>query len=273
MEVLALIGETGTGKSHHAQLVASEHRVDAIIDDGLLIKGTRILAGISAKRQPTYIGALKTALFLDPDHAAGVKEAIRREGLQRILIVATSPAMAEKISSRLELPPPQTTIRIENIATPEEIEQAKMRRQKYGQHVIPAPAVEVKPRLSGMIMEPLYTWFRRWRHPEPQVRHLWVEQTVVRPTFSYLGKIAIANHVIGDILKAAARREEIARWGNINVETRTEGVIITAEVVLKYGSSLRTVARGIQERGKFWVEHMTALNVLELNVVVKGVSL
>ena len=45
VKVYALIGRSGTGKSYHSKLVAAKHRIDLIIDDGLLIKGDRILAG------------------------------------------------------------------------------------------------------------------------------------------------------------------------------------------------------------------------------------
>ena len=35
MEVLALVGPSGTGKSHRALVVAHDYNVDAIIDDGI----------------------------------------------------------------------------------------------------------------------------------------------------------------------------------------------------------------------------------------------
>ena len=50
MEVIALVGPSGTGKSHRALLVAHNNQADAIIDDGLLIKDGTIIAGKSAKR-------------------------------------------------------------------------------------------------------------------------------------------------------------------------------------------------------------------------------
>ena len=55
MEVVAFVGPSGTGKSHHAIGVAFDNRCDAIIDDGLLIKGTKILAGTSAKNEDNRI--------------------------------------------------------------------------------------------------------------------------------------------------------------------------------------------------------------------------
>ena len=44
MEVIALVGPSGTGKSHRALLVAHNNQADAIIDDGLYIKDGKIIA-------------------------------------------------------------------------------------------------------------------------------------------------------------------------------------------------------------------------------------
>ena len=73
MRTLALIGKSGTGKSHKAQLIAKENEIDFIIDDGLLIHGSRVLAGYSAKRETTRLGAIRRAIFQDPVHADEVK--------------------------------------------------------------------------------------------------------------------------------------------------------------------------------------------------------
>ena len=35
IKVYALVGRSGTGKSHHSKLVAQKHHIDLIIDDGL----------------------------------------------------------------------------------------------------------------------------------------------------------------------------------------------------------------------------------------------
>ncbi|MDN5312631.1 MAG: hypothetical protein PWQ68_1604, partial [Thermoanaerobacteraceae bacterium] len=47
MRTVALIGKSGTGKSHKAQLVAGQNNIEYIIDDGLLIYGNRVVTGIS----------------------------------------------------------------------------------------------------------------------------------------------------------------------------------------------------------------------------------
>ena len=51
---------------------ANNHKIECIIDDGLLIKDGKILAGTSAK-EPT-IFAIKRAIFMDEDHALEVKK-------------------------------------------------------------------------------------------------------------------------------------------------------------------------------------------------------
>ena len=65
VRVFALVGESGTGKSFRAKLVAQKYNIDLIIDDGLLIQGDAIVAGKSAKREKLYMAAVKTALFHD----------------------------------------------------------------------------------------------------------------------------------------------------------------------------------------------------------------
>ena len=51
MKVYALVGKSGTGKSHHSMWVARENNIDYIIDDGLLVSDNQIIAGKSAKRE------------------------------------------------------------------------------------------------------------------------------------------------------------------------------------------------------------------------------
>ena len=105
VKVYALVGRSGTGKSHHSKLVAQKHHIDLIIDDGLLIKGDKILAGHSAKRDPNFLVAVKTAVFDD--------------------------APVSKI------------FHIEEVASQEDIETAMRIRYTEGKHVIPVPSIEI----------------------------------------------------------------------------------------------------------------------------------
>ena len=113
MEVYALIGSSGTGKSHHAQAVAFREGINIILDDGLLIQGSRIIAGRSAKREPTKLQAVRRAIFMDPAHAEAVKAKLAEIAPERLLVITTSNRMFERIAERLELPQPTKIIAIE----------------------------------------------------------------------------------------------------------------------------------------------------------------
>ena len=77
--IYALVGESGTGKSYHAKLVAQKYGLTALIDDGLLIKNGKIIAGSSAKKEKSRIMAVRRAIFILPGHAAEAREALERE--------------------------------------------------------------------------------------------------------------------------------------------------------------------------------------------------
>src|SRR6056297_1407388 len=91
--VFALVGRSGTGKSFRAKLIAEKYGIDLIIDDGLLIKDQKILAGKSAKREKAFLSAIKTALFNDESHLKEVRHTLQHETFKRILIIGTSEKM------------------------------------------------------------------------------------------------------------------------------------------------------------------------------------
>lgn len=144
----AFVGPSGTGKSYRAQMVAGEKNTNYIIDDGLLIKDNEVIAGASAKKADTKIGTVKKALFSEIEDANEVKKAIRKYRPESILILGTSDSMIQKIIKNLGLPELTETIYIENIATEEEIVEAKRIRTTEGKHVIPVPTFEIKKDFS-----------------------------------------------------------------------------------------------------------------------------
>ena len=83
--VFALVGPSGTGKSYRAKLVAQDYGIQALIDDGLLIQDDTILAGHSAKREKTYMGAVRVALFDDKDHRDEVAKQLQKNHIKKII--------------------------------------------------------------------------------------------------------------------------------------------------------------------------------------------
>ena len=272
MEIIALIGPSGSGKSHRALIVSHEYEIDIIIDDGLAIKGSQILAGISAKNQPTKIGAIKTALFTDYDHAKKVQDAITNEDAERILILGTSLGMVKRISQRLKLPQPKHILYISEIATEKEIEQAYFNRKKFNHHVIPAPTFAVKPKFSGIVINPLKIFFHNRSHgKEKFVMPVHVEQTIVRPTFHYLGKFYITDSAIQNIINITIANSELpVKITKIELNSTSEGIMLYLEIILNYGVNIPEIAHKVQSIILKQLESMTAMNVLTINVFVKS---
>jgi uncharacterized alkaline shock family protein YloU len=231
----------------------------------------KILAGKSAKREPSRLAAVRRAVFAEPLHAAEVKEAIWQAAPRRILVLGTSRTMITKITEALELPEPQRYVSIQEIASAEDIRRAMKIRREQGKHVIPAPTLEVRKTFTGYLVDPLrFLIPRKSREPGSYV----VERSVVRPTWSSFGKFFIADSVIGAIAVRSCRESDgVARVRKVLVESTDEGINIDLDIALKPGYQPFTVLKGAQAKVKQMVEHCTALNVLSVDVAARKISL
>ena len=272
MEVVAFVGPSGTGKSHRAIGVAFDNKCDAIIDDGLLIKGTKILAGTSAKNEDNRIQAVKRAIFTDDEHAKVVREALAQSNIRRLLIIATSDNMINKILGRLGLDKPVKTVYINQIATKAEIKKARYSRLHDGKHIVPVPSVELKPHFTGYFADLPYNIFSKHRRQEKNA-----DRSIVRPAFSFYGKLLIADSAIEDIINIIANKMNgVERITDLRVRRRSDnskGIVIYVEVVLYYGEKLFVVTRQLQAKIKKKVEYMTAMQVKNVNVSIRSLAL
>lgn len=272
MEVVAFVGPSGTGKSHRAIGVAFDNKCDGIIDDGLLIKGTKILAGTSAKNEDNRIQAVKRAIFTDDEHARIVREALAASNIRRLLIIATSDNMINKIVGRLGLDKPVKTVYISQIATKAEIKKARYSRLHDGKHIVPVPTVELKPHFTGYFADLPYNIFSKQRRQEKNA-----DRSIVRPAFSFYGKLLIADSAIEDIIKIIAKKMDgVERITDLRVRRRSDnskGIVIYVEVVLYYGEKIFIVTRQLQAKIKKKVEYMTAMQVKNVNVSIRSLAL
>ncbi len=200
VKVYALVGRSGTGKSHHSKLVAAKYHIDYIIDDGLLIKGDRIIAGHSAKQDPNFISAVRTAVFDDDEHRDEVVDALNKEKkLKKILIIGTSEKMIGKITKRLELPPAEKILHIEDVATAEEIETAMRIRYTEGKHVIPVPSIEITRNYPKIVYDSMKIFGKKG----PSNKQKSFEKTIVRPEFSRPDKDEISESALTQMVRHA----------------------------------------------------------------------
>ena len=272
MDVIALVGPSGTGKSHRALQVAQEHNADAIIDDGILIQNGHIIAGESAKTEKSKIMAVRRAIFVLPGHAEEVREAIQRIQPHRILVIGTSENMVHKIAQTLKLPSIQLIIRIEDIASRAEIDLARFHRVKEGKHIIPVPTIELKPHFSGYLIDPLQSIFKRSRVRRRKLG----EKSIVRPVFSYYGKLIIDDKVIREVVERVVKNKEfVESVKKVTVDhlfkgEDDRGLKITCEVVLNYGNHIPTLVEQTQSKIREAVEYTTGMIVHSINIVVRA---
>lgn len=268
MEVYALVGPSGTGKSHHAVELADELQIKYIIDDGLLISGGRKLAGVSAKSEPTMVAAVKRAIFLDQEHADAVRKALALHRVKKLLILGTSEHMIDRIVGALGLPAVKQVIFIQDVATEEEIATAKEMRQE-GKHVIPLPAIEVRKDLPTAWIAPVIGFFKRKNKDESARTN---EKSIVRPAFSQLGKVVISEHVFIGLARHLA--VEAAIFGSnprVTVRMTDLGAIIQMESRVRYGTAIQQAVTDYQKTVMERVEAITGVPVRQVNVRVSGV--
>lgn len=263
VKTVALTGKSGTGKSYRSIWLAAEKNLEYIIDDGILIYHNKIVEGVSAKRAKTKIGAVKRAIFDDEVLRRKMASAIRRSNPQGILVIATSEKMAELIRTRLELPPYDEIVHIEDIATSEEIKRARLMREGQGKHVIPVPVMEIKKTFSGYFLDPLSVFRRPNRSPESA-------QSIVRPSYSYMGDFEINDTVLARIAQIEMEKTDgIAKVLKTSVEKTDGGAVIFAEVAVYYGVLIPRCVNSAANAVKTALERYAAIYTDAVNITVK----
>lgn len=267
VQVIALVGPSGTGKSHRAAAVAASVGASALVDDGLVIVAGNIVAGRSAKREATKMAAVRRAIFQRDADAFAAREALMASAPSRVLLIGTSRSMVDRIAERLGLPCPSRIVRIEEVALPEEIASARHVRHTQGKHVIPAPTLQVKQGFSGYLVDPLRLLFR-----SSQGRPREVEKSIVRPTYSALGRFSIDDRAVAQVAMIAATRCGVHRVDRVVVRAADEGVRLSLEVELNGAHDLLDRMAAVQAAVARAIEGCTALNVLAIDVTLRAVE-
>ena len=270
IKVYAFVGPSGTGKSYRAQMVANENNIHYIIDDGLFIKDNEIIAGESAKKAPTKIETVKKALFLQDSQKEEIRKAIEKYKPESILILGTSDGMVKKIAANIGVPPIEKTIYIEDIATKEEMEEARRSRITEGKHVIPVPTFEIKKDFSGFILDPLQIFKFKGRNNKPYIS----EKSIIRPTFSYLGNFTISDTVFRQIIDYVAKKDKsIYSVIRTRIDNQPEGPYVYLEVIVEYGSNVREVVEEFKNKVIKELEKLTTMRVRTIKIVIKDIHI
>lgn len=276
MEVIGFYGPPGTGKSDRALVIAYENKASCIIDDGILIYHSRIVAGKSAKREESRLKAVRRAIFWDKEQRDEVRAALQKINPKRVLILGTSDRMVVTIAKALDLPMPAKYIRIEDVAKPEDMLKASEARHKEGKHVIPVPTMELKPYFKGYMVDPLR--FLRNRKKEPKRFSEWNERSVVRPVFSYYGKLIFSDKVIESLVNYAAgglKRIKIRHVRSKKSESQVNGLILYLDVTVRTGTpqEIRDVIHTMRDKVQREIEYTTGMSLESMKInITTGVA-
>ena len=189
----------------------------------------------------------------------------------KIMILGTSDKMAQRIASRLKLPEPSVYIHIEDVAKPEEIEQAREARHKEGKHVIPVPTMELRPYFKGYLVDSL-RFFRSKKKDTSKPKGS-EERSVVRPVFSYYGKLTFSNRVIEALVRHTVSDMETVKIYNVSSEKSTNhmnGIILYIDLKVRQGTpkEIKKVIHTMRDKIQKEIEYTTgmSLETIKLNV-------
>lgn len=268
IEVTAFIGPAGTGKSHRATLVARQNSIDVIIDDGLVISRGRILAGRSAKSEINRLRAIKRAIFEYPEHRDEVANYLTKNQPPKIMILATSEGMAEKITARLGLNPPAKIIRISDVSTPEEIEAALRERKEKKQHVVPAAKAQIQQNFAGKLVSQIRGFFKGRDKEESR-------NTIVKPLFSFNGKVTIGTEALLEMCrKLLELRDHVRKIRSIDIETDEDRISLSVEIDLNLsGRSALSIAKTLQRKTRMGLSYFTGMEIKQVNIRVNEIFL
>lgn len=197
MEVYALVGASGTGKSTKALPLTYEKEIPAVIDDGLFIfKGERV-AGYSAKFEKTKLAAIKRATFYNADHATEVRKVLETYQLRKILILGTSHKMVDLIARKLSLDKIKNYIDITEVSTPSEVKLALFMRKTRGNHVMPVASEQIKESFLKRLIKKSIKIFS-------SKKEIIGETTVVQPDF-HTDTVSISSKVYHQIIQTSCQ--------------------------------------------------------------------
>jgi adenylate kinase family enzyme len=271
VRVYALVGDSGTGKSFRARLVAEKYDINLIIDDGLLIRDSQILAGKSAKREKNRVTAVKRAIFDDPEYAGEIRDAMAEEKFKSLMVIGTSEKMVAHITDRLNLPYPDQIIYIEDVASTEEIARAREIRRTEDKHVIPVPVIEVKKDPSHRVLDSIRFFLKT--HPFLFWKNHVVEKTIVQPSYSFRGRLSISEAALAQmIMHCVEEYEPRIRIRKMAIDTTLDGYLVKMKLIYPYGISIPGTLAGLQDYIIKNVERYSGIFVKMLHLTVDRIE-
>ena len=177
-----------------------------------------------------------------------------------------------RICQALHLPHADDYIHIEEVSSAAEIAKARDIRLKEGKHIIPVPTMELKSHFHGYLLDPIRS-FLSGRGG----RKSGVEQSVVRPVFSYYGKLVFSDDVLFALVRHTLKgMSGIARVNRVKVAknylSHANGLAIILTLTIYYGENIRQLLRRVKDEVQQSVEYTTGMSVDVMKITIRGIA-
>jgi uncharacterized alkaline shock family protein YloU len=214
------------------------------------------------------MAAIKVALFDEKAHRDEVARKLQGEKTKKILILGTSEKMVDKIAARLQLPQPSKLIKIEDIASQEEIDRAIRTRRIEGKHVIPVPSIEVKRSYPNIFFNAIKI-FKRRTGPVGIATPSVHEKSVVRPEYSKKGKVIISEAALSQmVIHCVDEYNPDIRIKKIAVRDDEIGYRLVITIDVPYGIQLGGNIHELQQYVIDNIERYTGILIEEVNIII-----
>jgi uncharacterized alkaline shock family protein YloU len=162
---------------------------------------------------------------------------------------------------------PSKLIRIEKIASREDIEAAIHHRKNRRQHVIPLPVVEVKQAYPKLMAHAIKVWFDQMVHR----KHY--DKTVVTPGYHRKGEVTISESALAQMILYCLREKlptpELKR---VRIKHQPEGFEIKVEIALPYGVNLAHQCEELREYTIRKIEAYAGITISRLDLHIASVQ-
>ncbi|MDR3264897.1 MAG: hypothetical protein LBT15_02695 [Synergistaceae bacterium] len=268
IEVVAFVGAAGTGKSQRASQVARQYEIDFVIDDGLVVSKGQIMAGKSAKSEKNLVRAIRRALFEYAPHRIEVVTFLASRSPCRVMVIATSVSMMEKIVKKLGLNPPGKTVDITEVASSEEIHNALKERREKRQHVVPVSRTQIQRNFAGKLVSQLKDLFRSRDRQDDS-------RTVVKPPFSFDGRVTIEEEaIVAMIRRLVVVGDHIRQVRELDLVPEGDDLNVNLVLDLRLGDkNALYIARLLQKKLSVGLSFFTGMEVKKVNITINEFTL
>jgi hypothetical protein len=224
------------------------------------------MAGKSAKSEKNLVRAIRRALFEYGSHRLEVVTFLAAHAPCKVMVIATSKSMMEKIVEKLGLPQPARVIDITEVASNEEINNALKERREKKQHVVPVSRTQIQRNFAGKLVSQLKDLFKsKDRQDEPR--------TVVKPPFSFDGRVTIEPEAILAIIRRLiVLGDHIHQVRELSLVPDGDVLNVNLVVDVKLGDkNVLYLARLLQKKLSVGLSFFTGMEVKKVNVRINEI--